>query len=365
MKRTLILLLLFPLITLLLSFPAFCADSPLKMGVLVCLSGPCSSWGTNALNGILLAVEEVNSAGGVQGGRIELEVEDSREAETGAPAVKGFLKLIQDSSVRYVIGPTWGTGAMPLVPELQRRPDIIIASPSAGVAAFNEASPNIFNTWPHDYISSQALARFALKQGWKKVALIAAQTPWDLDQCRVFQEELERRGGNVVARVEVNPGEGDLNAEALKVRASKPDAIFLTNWDAMPRLNRALRRQGYGGHILALQMDEKIVEASQGAAEGTIFTRYEDPSGAFVQAFRRRFGEAPGISADTAYDAVHAYVRAAQAAASFDATKVEKEMLRSDFEGASGRIRFDNNGGVVKEPRLWKVEAGKFVSLQQ
>jgi branched-chain amino acid transport system substrate-binding protein len=103
-------------------------------------------------------------------------------------------------------------------------------------------------------------------------------------------------------------------------------------------------------------MEKDRVVAAKGSLENTVFAMYEKPQQDFIQRFRKRFKKDPGISSDTAYDAVRAYARAVEDAKSFDSAAVQQRLsTMKNFRGASGTFSFDNVGAVDKRPVLWRV----------
>lgn len=336
--------------------------APFKLGVMLCLSGDCSEWGTNALKGVQLAQEEVNAAGGVLGRRVVLEVQDSKDV-TPAQAVSAFRTLARDSEIHFIIGPSWTVAGLSLAPLIARRGDLVVISPSIGVNKFNEAGENIFSTWPRDEAATRALVHYALVQGWRDIALFGSQDPFCTVQSEVLQREAAARGGRIVIREDPLPSSRDLRAEALRIKNAKPHVVIVTHYQ-MDVVARQLRGIGYQGPFLNLLMDRERLADAQGALEGAVFARYDEPADDFIAAFRKRNGADPGNSADTAYDAMKALAYAVNRAATLQTAPVI-QMLHAvkDFPGASGTFSFDAKGAVEKKPVLWQVAGGGYQRL--
>lgn len=327
-----------------------------KIGVLVCLTGACAEVGTNSVEGIKLAVDEVNRAGGVLGHRLELRVENTDEGNSsGAGAVTAFQKLSQDPSIQYFIGPTWTPGGLSVAPIAAKRTNIVITSPTLGVADFNRAGSHLFNLWPHDELASKYLAKFALEKGWKRAAIFSSQQPWEVLQGNTFDAEFKRLGGTVVAKQEPLPTTTDLRSESLKIRHSKPDVIFLSNYTQMGVASNRLRKIGYSGPYLAILMDDTQIETAQGALDKVIYASYPPPDSGFSERFNAQYDKQPGIAADTAYDVIKLYAWAVNEAQTFDPTRTKKAIIRAEMPGASGYVQFDEFGGVRKSPVLYQV----------
>jgi branched-chain amino acid transport system substrate-binding protein len=327
-----------------------------RVGVMVCLSGACAESGQNSLEGLQLAVDEINSGGGVFGHKVDLKVEDTAEgSSSGAGAITAFRKLLQDASIKFLIGPSWTPGGLAVAPIAAKRPDIILTSPSLGVADFDRAGDNIFNLWPHDEHATKNLASFALSKGWKRIAVFSSQQPWELLQGKTFSDEFSRLGGEVVVKVEPLPTQPDLRAETLRIRSVKPDAVFLSNFTQMGVAAKQLRDLGYTGPLFAILMDDTRIETSGGALDNAIYSGYPSPEASFLESFRARYHKEPGINADTAYDTIKLYAWAVNEAGTFEPGKVKSKMQTASLPGASGLIQFDEFGGVKKEPVLYVV----------
>lgn len=349
-----------------LLLPANSAAEPesLKIGAMLCLSGECAEWGSNSLKGLQLAAKEINDQGGVLGKNIELLVQDSRD-ESPSQAVSAYRQLTADSSVRFLVGTTWSVGGLPVAP-IAKRGKVLLTSPSIGVREFNETSDNIFNVWPHDEIGTRLLANYAVKQGWKRAAIFSVQDPWAITQGTVFEEEVGKLGGSVTLKVEPLGETPSLKTEALSLINTKPDVIFMTNFNHMARAAKELRKLKYKGPILAILMDKSTLKAADGALEGAVFALYPEASKSFTETFRRTYGEKPGITADTAYDVLKLYAKSITEAGTTEVDAVKKIFASvRDYQGASGTISFDENGGVLKTPLLWRVKGMEYEQVDK
>ena len=170
-------------------------EPPLKIGVVLCLTGGCKQTGTHTLNGLMLARDEINSRGGIHDRQVELVVQDSRELDSPSHAVSAYRQLRLDRSISLFVGTSWSIGGLAVAPIAARDP-VILTSASIGLEAFNEAGSNIFNLWPHDSVSTKALARHAIDRGWRKAAVISNTNPWESQLAQVFRDEYKRLGGS-------------------------------------------------------------------------------------------------------------------------------------------------------------------------
>ncbi len=327
-----------------------------KIGALLCLSGGCAEFGTNSLRGAKLAAEEINAQGGVLGKQIEIVAQDTHEATSGGHAIQAYHQMMLDKEVKYLVGPTWTPAGQALAPILAKRSDVVATSPSLGVADYNEAAPSLFNVWPHDEAGTRKLARVAIERGWKKVAILSSQQPWEQLQGDVFEEEFSRLGGTVLMKLEPLPDAPSFRTETLKLVRTKPDFIFLSNMNGLAIASKDLTRLNYTGPKMTVLVDDTRAKASDGTLKGTMYITYPEASSGFQKRYLERYGEVAGVAADTAYDVVHLYAKAMQDSNTTDPQKVARVLRQLRFTGASGEIVFDAHGGVVREPIVKVVE---------
>ncbi|MBX7143299.1 MAG: ABC transporter substrate-binding protein [Oligoflexia bacterium] len=337
----------------------------IRIGAVLCLTGICAEWGNESLRGALLAVEELNRTGGVLGRKIELVPQDSQE-EQPTEAINAFHHLRRNEGISLFLGPTWTPAGLALAPLAERDTEFLMISPSLGVKNFNEASPNLFNTWPHDEGIARRLAHYAYEHELKRVAIMSATQQWSQTQAAAFSEELVGLGGQVVAMEEPVPTQNLLNAEATRLIRAQPQAILFTCLgDQEGNAAKQLRGLGFDGPVLSVLVDETTLTAASGTLEGVVFGRYPESQNWFKSRFQDAFGKKPGISSDTAYDAIHLYARAAELANSLAPDKIREQLQAiHNYAGASGTISFDPTGGVPRTPTLLQVRSGAIQGIE-
>lgn len=250
----------------------------LNVGTLLCLSGNCADWGSAALKGSQLAAKEINARGGILGKTLNFVVEDTRESVSGAQAVTAFHKLTADEKIHFIVGPSWSPGALAIAPLASKRRDLIMLTPSASSQDFNRAGANLFNLRPIEDQITASLARFAVHQGWRRVAVLSSSQPAEATQGRIFKDIFSQEGGTIVRYVETSPDLSDLKTEALQIVTTKPDAIFLIAYTQMVSAVKNFQTLGYKGKLLTISIDDARVVSAQGRLEGAIVAKAAAPS---------------------------------------------------------------------------------------
>jgi branched-chain amino acid transport system substrate-binding protein len=337
--------------------------TPLKIGVLACLSGECAHVGTNTVRGARLAVKEINTAGGLFGREVKLIIQDTAESSGAAKAVSAYQQLALEPDLALYLGPTWTTGGMALAPMVANKP-LIMISPSLGVADFNKAGPNLFNVWPHDSAAAFKLAEHAIQRGLRRAAVLSSQQPWESAMGHLFIDRFRELGGTIVAFEEPLPNATDLKTECTKIAAKKPDFVLLSNYTDLPKGVRELRMRLPTTPLFAVLLDSNHIQQSGAALAGTITPGYPKPDQEFQKRFQAQYLVPPDISADTAYDAIMLYAQAIRSVKNLEIALLVEVIAKTSFQGASGLITFDAEGGVIRTPTLFKVESGGLIPLE-
>jgi branched-chain amino acid transport system substrate-binding protein len=169
----------------------------------------------------------------------------------------------------------------------------------------------------------------------------------------------------VSALLEPEPNIKDLRTESLRIIRSKPDGVFLANLNQEGVAAKQLRGLGFKGPFYAALLDQTRINEADGALEGAISAQSPAADPGFVQKYNLRFGMKPTASADTAYDALIALGKAIEAAGGPDPLAVRDALLHVEFQGASGIVKFDDKGGVVRGPKSVIVSANNIAPLNE
>jgi len=207
----------YKLLILMMVILAGCTDQtviePLKIGVIATLTGLGSFQGQQAVNGLELAKEEINAAGGINGKPLELIIEDSKTES--AAAVTALNKLIEVDNVKFVIGDSWTSTTPPLVP-VSNEKGVILISPIASLDSL-ASDDFFFRTMPSAKSMMDALADYAYKQGLRRVGILHQQTAFGVEHASDFKSAFEKLGGQVVDVESVDVKANDFRTELGKM----------------------------------------------------------------------------------------------------------------------------------------------------
>lgn len=366
MKRA---LQLFSLLLLAVVLAAGCEGEKkpgLKLGSLGPLTGKFAADGRDIRNGVLTAMEVMGPEMGSLG-PVTLQAED--EACDPRQAVAAANRLINEKVVA-VIGAYCPNALIPAAEPLMAA-RIIMLTPAASTGKVTESGHRyLFRTCGRDDDQSRAAVRFMQEQLKARGVFIID----DKGAGQALAESVEQLclgvGLKVLGRSSASPGEANLSALLAKVKAARPDVIYLSLRDpaTAAALLGHLPRLGLKARVLAPEAlrQPQLLELAKKQAEGLYlsfaYTDKESPAYLrFHAAHKARFGE-PGPYAAYAYDAAVAYLKAAKAAGGTEPEQVKAELLKLDFAGASKQIRFKDNGDSGSSFVVQVVQGGRFVN---
>ncbi len=347
------------------------AGDTIKIGFLGALTGDVAMFGKPTLEGMKMAAEEINAAGGVLGKKIEIVEADNRgDKQEGASVTQ---KLISRDNVIAIVGdPT--TGITKVAAPIAQKAQVVLLSAGATGPGVVENGDFIYRDTLLDSVAIPACIDFFAKDlGYKKVAVITSDNnDYSVGLSQTFRDASKGKGITIVADEKVKDGDKDFSAQITNIKAKKPDVIFYSGYYTEGALiMKEARKQGlkanmFGGDGL---FSPKLVELGGDAVEGTMSALGFSPEQAspvtakFVESFKKKFnGAEPGLFDAQGYDAIVLLADAMKRANSVD-PKVFKDALAQTkkFEGVSGTISMQANREPIKSPlALLTVKGGKF-----
>jgi len=374
--------------------PALAQDGePVKMGLLVGFTGDMGPWAPALNDAAVLAVEEINAAGGILGRPVELISEDNASTVDGA--MRGATKLVSVEDVSVIIGPE----SDPIVSLRSFAADneIPIISTSAGTEALNETGGTgrfIYRTNASDSFLGVVHAKMLLDElGRDEILLVVENLEGTMSAAATFKAAYERFGGTVIDEIVLAPGQTNYQAEVREAASHDQDMLFLaTGQTAGVAFVKQAFQRGYDWDYWVaaeLQSPDFVAAAGVEIVEGAMNPVSSQIEGSeswqrFSDAFLERFGERPepGFYQAETYDAFMVAALAMVAAGDTSGAAIDANLVNVanppgtavisfadgvaaleagetiNYEGASGSIDFDEFGNVgVPATRLLQVNA--------
>ncbi len=335
----------------------------IPVGINVELSGAVASYGSNARDGAVLAIEEINAAGGVLGQQFEALERDCKSTADEALSVSAALA---GENIVAQIGPlTSGdvAGSTPIMME-NKIPLIAPAATAANVTVdekTGETKEYIFRVCFIDPFQGTLMAQFAADNLQAKTAAIFADTSSDYGKglAAYFKETFTEKGGAIVSEEGFVSGDRDFNATLTKIKGTNPDFIYVPGYyqEVAPLIKQA-RELGITAPIGGgdgWDSPDMVSVAGGDALNSTYFTNHyssqdTDPKvKAFVEAFKAKYNKEPDAFAALGYDCVQLLAQAIKDADSTDPQKITEALAKiTDFEGVTGKMTIDEQHNPVK-----------------
>jgi ABC-type branched-subunit amino acid transport system substrate-binding protein len=198
--------------------------------------------------------------------------------------------------------------------------------------------------------------------GIKKMAIFGSQQSWSMEQTNTFETAFKNLGGKILSKVEPLPGETLLASHAFRLIATKPDAIFISVFAESPIAVKQLAAKKYTGNKFAAAVHPVLLEQARPEFEGTIFNTFTMPTGDFANKYKARFNGEPLVAAGGGYDAVK--VINAGIGTSRRYSTLAQAISAVILPGAFGRVEFDEQGCVIREPEALQVKNGNIVPYE-
>jgi len=327
----------------------------IKIGAIMPLTGELAAYGQPVKKGMELAMEEINTKGGLNGKLIKIIFED----DLGDPktAVSAFNKLIDREKVPIILGPLTSGASMATAPVAERR-KVVQLSTMAGTIKLKWAGDYIFRVFASDELQAKAIVDKAIDVfRAKRAAILYINNAYGQGIKEVIERRFTERGGKLVAIESFSEGDKDFRTQLIKIKKSQPDLIFgLSYWKEGALIliqakelgidNIFLGGDAWYGPIGKIAGDAAKLLIFSNMAFGKEYSQYPK-----MQQFIRSFSEKYGTEADaysaTGYDAVYLAVHAIKEGG-YNADGIKKALYNTkDFIGALGKITFDEYGDNI------------------
>lgn len=349
----------------------------IKIGMVYELTGNTASFGTSAANGAKLAFKEINAHGGVLGKQIQLVIADNK----GEPSesANAMTKLINQDKVAAITGFTvssCGIAAatvaddfkIPFVAAATVNPKVTVDERSGKVREYT------FRACFIDSFQGNVGANFAVNslKATKTAILIDSSSDYSKGLSQIFKTAFSAKGGQIVAEESYLQKDQDYKAVLTKVKAANPDLLYIPGYyDDVGKIVKQARELGITIPILGADAwdSPKLVEMSgPQALNNTFFTNFysiedQNPkSNAFVEAYKKEYGQLPDSMAAMGYDAAYLLVDAISRANSTSGAKIREALVATkNFESVSGPMNLNEFHDAIRSVVIIEMKDGKQV----
>ncbi|MDY7226797.1 ABC transporter substrate-binding protein [Hyalangium rubrum] len=339
------------------------------LGEVGSLTGSEATFGISARNGIELALNEANEAGGVRGKKLAVRVYDSQgKPEEAAQAV---TRLITQDKVVVILGEAASSVSMAMAEKAQAA-GVPMITPTSTAPEVTQKGDYIFRVCFIDPFQGKVMAKFAREN--LKVDQVAVLTDnksaYSIGLANVFTQEFQKMGGQIVASESYSKGDTDFRAQLTAIKQKKPQAVWVPGYYTdVGLIARQAREMGLQG-VPLLGGDgwesDKLFELGGSALEGSYFSNHyalDNPDPLlkeFIAKYQKTYGSLPDSVAALGYDAARLAVDAMKRSPDLSGKALRDAISATkDFPGVAGKITINANRDAEKQAVVLKVVDGK------
>lgn len=341
----------------------------IRVGEVGSMTGAEATFGTSTHRGVMLAFDEVNESGGVQGKKIQVvSVDDQGKPEEAATAI---TKLITQDKVVAVLGEVASSRSIAMAPIAQQY-KVPMISPSSTNPKVTELGDYIFRVCFIDPFQGLVMARFATeKLKIKRVAILRdSKNDYSVGLADVFTESFKKMGGTIVEDKSYSAGDIDFKSQLTSIGASQPEAIYVPGY--YTDVGLIARQAGELGIKVPLMGGDgwdspKLREIGGNYINGSYFSNHyssDDQSPQvqkFIADFKKKYNEIPDGLAAMGYDAAKVLVEAIKKVGIDSPDSLRQAIAQTkNFPGVTGTISIDEKRNASKSAVILKIEEGQY-----
>jgi branched-chain amino acid transport system substrate-binding protein len=336
------------------------------------LTGAAASYGISVKQGAEVAIEEINTAGGVKVGdtTYDLVLNFADDEASGETAMSAYNSLM-DEGAQAILG-TVTSGAGLAIADQIAADGILQITPSGSAAGLTEY-PNAFRLCFTDPLQGQTMAKFAIEElGFKKIAVIYNNADeYSTGVMQAFVEEVATLGGEIVASEAFVTDAVDFNTQLTKIKGTDAEIIFVPAYyqDAAYITTQAadlgmnlpfIGSDGWDG-VIAQVVDPAVLE-------GAIFlspflATDENPAvQTFVKTYEEKYSATPDQFAADGYDTVYVIKAALEKAGTTDSEALIAAMTEIEVKGLTGDVTFTPEGEPNKGAKFIEIKNGEYTA---
>lgn len=346
----------------------------IKIGVNMELTGAVAAYGKSEQNGIKLAVDEINKAGGVDGKKIELVTKDNKSEN--AEASTSSTNLAIQSNVNAIVGPST-SGAVAAASLVSQKTGVPLITPSGTqddlTVDANGVKKFVFRTTFKDSYQGEVLAAYSYNNlNAKKVVLYYDNAS---DYAKGIADEFKRKyKGQIVTEATFTSGDKDYQSALTKFKDQDYDAVVMPGYYTETGIiTKQARDLGIDKPILGPDgfSDEKFTELAGKKNASNVYyvsgystnVALSDKASGFIKEYEKAYKIEPNMFAALAYDSVYMIAESSKGAKTSVDIADNLANLKN-FVGVTGKMTIDKDHNPIKAALMVKRDNGEEVSAE-
>jgi branched-chain amino acid transport system substrate-binding protein len=345
--------------------------STIKIGYFGDLSGLTFNFGQSAKNGALMAAEEINQAGGINGRKIDIVIEDDQGSPELAASIANKLTR-EDKVIALIAGGVSGSSlaAGPIAQSAK----VPMISPSSTNPAVTQIGAYIFRACFIDPFQGEVMANFSYNTLQARTAAIMLDfnSPYSRDLTEFFELSFTKLGGRVISKQSYTQGDSDFKGQLSSTSAVGPDVIYLPGYyGEIALIAKQARQLGITQPLLGGDGWDapELWQLAGDSINGSYISNHysaDDPSPViqkFVHDYKQHYGNlTPDAHAALAYDAMRFLAEAIERAGTTEGEKLREALAQTrNFSGVTGIISMDSERNAVKPAVILKLQDGSYI----
>lgn len=326
----------------------------IKVGLVASLTGDLKPWGADCEQGAKLAVDEFNAAGGVNGKKVQLLIQDSQStAEKGKTAAE---KLMSDGSIA-LIGEV-ASGITAQMGQSAFEKGVPVMAVGATRTDLSNIGANMFRVCYVDDFQGPVVAKFAYEElGLRNIAILTdTKQPYSVGLSDSFRKYFEKLGGKVVDEQKYESQQTQFSSQLTALKAKNPDGLFLSGYfNEVGPLIRQANEMGLKGPYLGgdgWDSREIITNAGEAIKNGYFCNHYNNDEDRpevkkFLDTWKAKYGSLPATTMGAlGYDATMVTLNGLKNAKELNSKSLIEALENTDnFAGVSGAITLKGKNG--------------------
>lgn len=344
----------------------------ITIGASLPMTGSVALNGEMILEGIQMAVDECNEAGGIDGKEVVIDAQDDQAEPNQAASVANMMSA--DEKIVAIIGSLKSSCTLAAAP-IYEEAGVVALSPDSSSPEVTNAGEYIFRIKNSDVVLAQTMAKGAISDGHTKFAILYENNDYGAGVLEQSQIAIEEAGCEIVCTESILTGEQtDFSSIISKIRESGADAILMgVDYNESGLVMKQMKDAGLDLPRYATDglFTDAFIEVGGEAADGTtVLTSFitSDQSETvqnFIKKYQEKYdGEMPSIFQAEGYDCGKIVIEAIENAGT-DRKAIRDYMATMSYQGVTGDCTFDENGDVNIPLKRCIVEEGEFVLLEE
>ena len=344
----------------------------ITIGASLPMTGSVALNGEMILEGIQMAVDECNEAGGIDGKEVVIDAQDDQAEPNQAASVANMMSA--DEKIVAIIGSLKSSCTLAAAP-IYEEAGVVALSPDSSSPEVTNAGEYIFRIKNSDVVLAQTMAKGAISDGHTKFAILYENNDYGAGVLEQSQIAIEEAGCEIVCTESILTGEQtDFSSIISKIRESGADAILMgVDYNETGLVMKQMKDAGLDLPRYATDglFTDAFIEVGGEAADGTtvltsfITSDQSENVQNFIKKYQEKYdGEMPSIFQAEGYDCGKIVIEAIENAGT-DRKAIRDYMATMSYQGVTGDCTFDENGDVNIPLKRCIVEEGEFVLLEE